>query len=608
MLEPLYAPLRERLLRNAAAVVTSSPALAKAPELRAHRSKVRVVPYGISPRLISGKPLRTRHDGTNLLFVGRLVYYKGVEFLLQATAITPDVRLTIVGEGPERGRLEEMTHLLGIANRVSFVGLIDDVALMAQYSTADVFVLPSVSRAEAFGMAMSEAMANGLPAISTALGTGTDWVNIDGVTGLVVAPRDAAALAGAIGMMNNISYRHRLADAAYHRAQAELSFEHHISLIEGIYEAVACPALVVGTGFIGDYLAETLRASGIEVTQSSRAEGPATLAVADGSALDSVLSDGNFDQIVVVGQLTGIGMDWVLQRIDGPRWLVMSSHQLQSIIKGPDYGIALERETRALARGACVLRPTMALRSRSRSECFSHHPSHTSLPHRGPPRARRAGGAAHPRSGPCRTCAVARQRTPRRSPRGGRARSCTATRACLDNRSGPRSTIRRAPGSGDLPPRCQPHCTADTSPARSTPSPHRDKNNTDQRDNGGVPVVAGAPGDPTGASLLGGRVCANRSIGLQIGAASVEVISFGFGVREGMTCGFWSTGPTSSPTVLEMLRPRRNPQLLTLPPTSGFAPHGDLLSASRRRHRLTRQRSRMAGPNVGLSTSPVSST
>jgi len=117
--------------------------------------------------------------------------------------------------------------------------------------------------------------------------------------------------------------------------------------------------LVIGTGFVGTELALSLHGRGIEVTRTSRRDGVGDVTVADGVALDRVLGRRQFDQVVAVGQLTGPDIDRVLQRIDGPRWLVLSSHQVAAVAGAPQTRAANAREEVALARGACVLRPTM---------------------------------------------------------------------------------------------------------------------------------------------------------------------------------------------------------------------------------------------------------
>lgn len=117
--------------------------------------------------------------------------------------------------------------------------------------------------------------------------------------------------------------------------------------------------LILGTGFVGSVLSEWSRIREIHVVQSSRADGWRGVRVRDGAALDALLSTKEFIQIVVLGQLTGSDIDWVIERIDGPRWLIMSSQQVISSVPAPGAAAALAREELALAKGACVLRPTM---------------------------------------------------------------------------------------------------------------------------------------------------------------------------------------------------------------------------------------------------------
>ena len=117
--------------------------------------------------------------------------YKGVEFLLRALTES-DVAAVIIGDGPLRGSLEDLATGLGVDSRTFFLGAVDDGALAAWYGACDIFVLPSVTRAEAFGLVQLEAMARGKPVISTRIETGVPWVNLDGYTGLTVPPSDGA--------------------------------------------------------------------------------------------------------------------------------------------------------------------------------------------------------------------------------------------------------------------------------------------------------------------------------------------------------------------------------------------------------------------------------
>lgn len=117
--------------------------------------------------------------------------------------------------------------------------------------------------------------------------------------------------------------------------------------------------LVIGTGFVGTELAAGLRDRGIQVTTTSRRKNVADVTISNGAALDGLLADRAFDQVIVVGQLTGPDIDWVLERTQGPQWLVLSSHQVTAGTAAPQTRIALAREAVAIAHGACVLRPTM---------------------------------------------------------------------------------------------------------------------------------------------------------------------------------------------------------------------------------------------------------
>lgn len=118
-------------------------------------------------------------------------------------------------------------------------------------------------------------------------------------------------------------------------------------------------SLVIGAnGYVGSALMDLLPASGLDVTGTSRRPGVDEL-VANGTDLDRLLAREHFDQIVLTAQLTGQGVDWLIDRVDGSRWVVLSSAQLYSQFPAPGTEFALAREETALARGATVFRPTM---------------------------------------------------------------------------------------------------------------------------------------------------------------------------------------------------------------------------------------------------------
>lgn len=208
-LRRLYEPVMRRVLDRADRILVTSPAYAAtSPYLQRVRDHCTIIPLGIDvAHFEGGTPeqrarWRTRWTLTPgrpvLVFVGRLRYYKGLDFLLHAVAMLPDVQLLLVGDGPLWGTTRRLAARLGLQNRIVFTGDVDDDDLPTCYGAGDIFVLPSHTRAEAFGTSIVEAMATGLPVISTGIGTGTSWVNQHERTGLVVLPGDPPALAAAI--------------------------------------------------------------------------------------------------------------------------------------------------------------------------------------------------------------------------------------------------------------------------------------------------------------------------------------------------------------------------------------------------------------------------
>jgi glycosyltransferase involved in cell wall biosynthesis len=224
LLRPWWAPytygyVQRALYRRADCVIVSSPRLAAESPLVAGARRVAVIPFGVpldryrradAARRTSIDRIRRAAAGPRILFVGRFVYYKGVQVLIDAMATCPGT-LMLVGEGPLEAELRRRVFSLGLQERVVFVGPVSDDELPAYYQASDLLVLPSIARTEAFGVVQVEAMAAGVPVVSTNLPTGVPWVNQDGVSGLVVPPDDSRALAQAIGtLLGNDELRGRL--------------------------------------------------------------------------------------------------------------------------------------------------------------------------------------------------------------------------------------------------------------------------------------------------------------------------------------------------------------------------------------------------------------
>ncbi len=230
----LYAPILRRVLDRVDVVFASSPNMVEhSPFLSQIPDKCRVIPYGIHVERYADTPeltaraaaLRAGHDRPIVLFVGRLVYYKGPEVLVRAMADV-DADLVIIGRGPLKPELQALAASAGIASRVTFLDPVDDDELAAWYHAADIFCLPSVARSEAYGLVQLEAHASGTPTISTTLTTSVPFVNADGVTGLTVPPGDVSALAEALrALVDDESLRARLGAQARERARAEFSID-----------------------------------------------------------------------------------------------------------------------------------------------------------------------------------------------------------------------------------------------------------------------------------------------------------------------------------------------------------------------------------------------
>lgn len=221
--------------------------------LKKFRNKITVVPIGIDIESFrktrkmkseaeSIKKRLSLPEGKTLLFVGRLIPYKGVEYLLGAVPDIlkgePGVRLVIIGSGKLENKLKAMAESFGIGGSVIFLGSVKNIA--AYYHACDLFVLPSVNRAEAFGVVQLEAMACGKPVISTEVGSGTSFVNKDGGSGFVVEPRNSKALSNAVlKLLGNGSLRRRMGNNAYRRAKNFFTVEGMADSILKIYKRIS---------------------------------------------------------------------------------------------------------------------------------------------------------------------------------------------------------------------------------------------------------------------------------------------------------------------------------------------------------------------------------
>lgn len=202
-------PLLFKVLRQAEAiVVTSKNLMDNSLDLRDFRAKCHVIPHGIevsrfkeTPRVLNeSQKIRNKSGKPIILFVGRLVHYKGLKYLISAMKHI-DAKLMIVGSGPLRRRLQAMAVFCGVEDKISWEGAVSDEALPAYYHACQLLVLPSLNVSESFGLVILEAQASGRPVVSTELPTGITFTNLNKVTGLTVEARNSKVLAGAVNSL-----------------------------------------------------------------------------------------------------------------------------------------------------------------------------------------------------------------------------------------------------------------------------------------------------------------------------------------------------------------------------------------------------------------------
>ncbi|WP_409482632.1 glycosyltransferase [Noviherbaspirillum sp. ST 5-3] len=221
MLMPAYRPLMRRFFANVDMIVPTSPNYLQSSEiLQEYRDKATVIPIGLDETCYpEPTPERLRYwreqEGEGFfLFVGVLRYYKGLHILLDACA-NNNSRVVIVGAGPVEASLRQQATRLGLTN-VRFVGAVPDEDKVALLKLCKAVVFPSHLRSEAFGVTLLEGAMYGKPLISSEIGTGSSYVNVDGLTGIVVPPSDPVALREA---MQRLEHDPALAEQMGQRAR-----------------------------------------------------------------------------------------------------------------------------------------------------------------------------------------------------------------------------------------------------------------------------------------------------------------------------------------------------------------------------------------------------
>jgi rhamnosyl/mannosyltransferase len=214
LLKKFYKPFQNKLLQRADKIIVTSPNYLEGSEdLKPYKEKCTIIPIGISnSEFITDEKFRykLRHQYKNkkvIFSMGRLIYYKGFEYLIDAAKELPeDFIILIGGTGLLKNKLQEQIAKYKLENKVFLLGRIPFEQLGEYYRRADIYCLSSTERSEAFGVVLIEAMSFGCPIVSTNIsGSGAPWVNQNNKTGIVVEPKSSHALAKAIIEITNDS-------------------------------------------------------------------------------------------------------------------------------------------------------------------------------------------------------------------------------------------------------------------------------------------------------------------------------------------------------------------------------------------------------------------
>lgn len=244
----LYEPLQDWILRRADAIIaTSAPYAEASPSLRAHASKVEVVPIGITPvphpdAAQRAEALQARYPGRKIVFaLGRMTYYKGFDVLIDAARTLPADSIVLVGGGGELLQTyRDRVKAEGLQDRIAFVGRISDEEIPGYFHAARVFCMSSIVRAEAYGVVLVEAMEAGLPIVATDIpGSGVPWVNQHGVTGLNVPVQDPAALSDALArILGDAALARTMGDASRRRFQDSFTAKTMVDRTVDLYHRI----------------------------------------------------------------------------------------------------------------------------------------------------------------------------------------------------------------------------------------------------------------------------------------------------------------------------------------------------------------------------------
>lgn len=240
-------PMETALLKRADLVIVTSPQYRDGSEpLQAFKNKVKIVPNAINEKKMQLvcddeeqiRAVQEKYKGKKIVFfVGRHIQYKGLSYLIDAEKyIKSDCVIIVAGKGPLTEKLKKQCH----SNRVYFVGKLSEDELRWHYHASSVFAFPSITKNEAFGVALAEAMYCNVPAVTFFIpGSGVNWVNLNGVTGIEVPNRDTKAFARAIDkLLLNDTLAQKYGKAAHKRIGELFLIQNMLDEMEKCYKAL----------------------------------------------------------------------------------------------------------------------------------------------------------------------------------------------------------------------------------------------------------------------------------------------------------------------------------------------------------------------------------
>ncbi len=235
VLAKLFNAQNRFLLNKADKIVATSPNYIEGSKwLAQYRDKCVVIPSCVDElrmkydeeTITKAEELRNKYNGKHICFAcGRHVEYKGIKYLVEASKyLSDDYKILIGGKGPLTDELIEEARN---DHKIEFLGRISDEDLKAYLLACDVFAFPSITKNEAFGLSLAEALYYGKPSVTFTIdGSGVNYVNLDNVTGLEVPNKDSKAFAESIRKITEDKELYsKLSENAKIRTKELLSFD-----------------------------------------------------------------------------------------------------------------------------------------------------------------------------------------------------------------------------------------------------------------------------------------------------------------------------------------------------------------------------------------------